>query len=245
LTVSVEVQSLSKLIPQKTLLRDVNFSVEESEVFVIIGPNGAGKTTLIRLLDLLDKPSKGRIKFANTEIKGYSPENLVKWRRKFGMVFQRTVLFNAKVYDNVAYGLKIRGTDNKTIEKKVKTVLKLVRLSGFEQRHVHTLSGGEAQRVALAQALVIEPELLLLDEPTANLDPANAMLIEEVILNIARERKATVIMTTHNMFQAKRLADKVALLLDGELIETDTPEIFFNQPKDPRTLAFIEGKIFF
>jgi tungstate transport system ATP-binding protein len=134
------------------------------------------------------------------------------------MVFQHTVLFDMSVFDNVAYPLKIRGDLAKAdIERKVARVLEDVELSGFERKNALALSGGEAQRVALAQALVAEPKLLLLDEPTANLDPKNVSIVEGILSRLNREKRTTIIMTTHNMFQAERLAQRVALLNEGEI----------------------------
>ena len=147
------------------------------------------------------------------------------------MVFQQTGVFNTSVFNNnVAYGLKVRGENGKNIEKKVREALKIVQLEGFESRNALKLSGGEAQRVALAQALVTEPELLLLDEPTADLDPRNVSIVEEALLWINREHKTTIIMATHNMFQAQNLAHRVAFLLDGKIEKVGTIEEIFDAP---------------
>jgi len=225
----VEVQNLCKEYAGKKALEDVNFRVENGEIFVVMGPNGAGKTTLLRILDLLDEPSSGTILFDGTAL-NYSARDKQASRRRIGMVFQQTVLFNTSVFNNVAYGLKVRSKNGKNIEKKVKETLKIVQLEGFENKNALKLSGGEAQRVALAQALVTEPELLLLDEPTANLDPRNVSIVEEVLSWVNKEKKTTMVIATHNMFQAETLAKRAALLLEGRIVKVGAPQEIFTLP---------------
>lgn len=237
----VEVQNLCKEYPGTKALENVNFKVEDGEVFAVIGPNGAGKTTLLRILDLLDTPTSGKIYFNGVAV-DYSAKSLLALRRRIAIVFQQTVLFNTSVFNNIAYGLKIRGENKRNIREKVKEVFQLVRLQGFERKNALDLSGGEAQRVALAQALIVEPELLLLDEPTANLDPKNVSIIEEALSWINRQQKTTLIMTTHNMAQAQNLANKVALFFNGK-IEKIGPakEVFLAQSKYLADFARIEN----
>ncbi|MCX8181715.1 MAG: phosphate ABC transporter ATP-binding protein [Candidatus Methanomethyliaceae archaeon] len=214
--IALEVINLSKEYSGRLVLKNVTFNVREGEFFVIVGPNGSGKTTLLRILDLLEDPTSGKVFFDGEEV-DYSKDR-VALRRKIGMVFQQTLLFDMSVYDNVAYPLKIRGALTKVdIEQRVMRMLEDVELLGFEQKNALTLSGGEAQRVALAQALVTEPSFLLLDEPTANLDPKNVSIVEGVLSRLNRENKTTIIMTTHNMFQVERLAQRVAILNEGEI----------------------------
>ena len=237
----VEVQNLCKEYLGSKALENVNFRVEDGEVFAVIGPNGAGKTTLLRILDFLDKPTSGKIYFNGVAI-DHSEKTLLALRRRIAIVFQQTVLFNTSVFNNVAYGLKIRGENKRNIRKKVKEVLQLVRLQEFERKNALDLSGGEAQRVALAQALIIEPELLLLDEPTANLDPKNVSIIEEALSWINKQQKTTLIMTTHNMTQAQNLANKVALLLNGKIKKTGpAKEVFLARSKYLADFARIEN----
>jgi len=226
---AVEVRGLSKEYSGRLVLKDVTFDVHEGEFFVLLGPNGSGKTTLLRILDLLEEPTAGKVFFEGEEV-DYSKDR-VTLRRKIGMVFQQTVLFDMSVFDNVAYPLKIRGDLPKAdIERKVARVLEDVELRGLERKNALALSGGEAQRVALAQALVAEPKLLLLDEPTANLDPKNVNIVEGILSRLNREKRTTIIMTTHNMFQAERLARRVALLNEGEIRATGSfGDVFGNQ----------------
>lgn len=226
---TVEAQNLCKEYAGKKALEDVNFRVENGEIFVVMGPNGAGKTTLLRILDLLDEPSSGTILFDGSALND-SARDRQALRRRIGMVFQQTVLFNTSVFKNVAYGLKVRGKNGKNIEKKVKETLKIVQLEGFENKNALKLSGGEAQRVALAQALVTEPELLLLDEPTANLDPRNVSIVEEALSWVNKEKKTTMVIATHNMFQAETLANRAALLLEGKIVKVGAPQEIFTLP---------------
>jgi len=231
---TVEVQNLFKEYSGRQVLKDVNFTVNDGEIFVLIGPNGAGKSTLLRILDLLEEPTSGRV-FFDGQLVDYSSRasrDKVALRRRIGMVFQRTVLFNMSVFDNVAYPLKVRGENEHTIRRKVKWVLELMRLNGFEHKNALALSGGEAQRVSIAQALVTEPELLLLDEPTANLDPKNVSIIEETLSHVNSEKKTTIIMTTHNMLQAENLAHRVAVINEGRIEAIGTFQEVFGKPME-------------
>jgi len=226
---SIEVRGLCKEFLGKIALKDINLRINTGEIFAIIGPNGAGKTTLLRLLNLLDEPSSGTILFNGVAV-DYSPKKLLVLHREMSMVFQQTTLFNMKVFDNVAYGLRARDEAEESVKRKVTDALELVHLSGFEKKNALTLSGGEAQRIALAQVLVVEPNLLLLDEPTANLDPKTVSIIEEVLSWVNRKRRTTIVMATHNMFQAQTLAHRAALLLDGRIEKTGTIREIFEVP---------------
>ncbi|MEM3437968.1 MAG: ABC transporter ATP-binding protein [Nitrososphaerales archaeon] len=237
----IEVQNLFKEYSGRQVLKDINFKVQNGENFIFVGPNGAGKTTLLRILDLLEEPTRGKV-FFNEELVDYSAKNKVSLRRKIGMVFQQTTLFNMSVFDNVAYALRVRGEDKLNIEKKVREVLEIMQLKGFESKNALALSGGEAQRVAIAQALVIEPELLLLDEPTANLDVRSTSIVEEALSFINKEKGITIIMTTHNMLQAENLAQRIAFLNQGriELIGT-FQEVFSKSSKLIRSFDRLEN----
>jgi tungstate transport system ATP-binding protein len=226
----IEAQSLCKEYSGRQVLKDINFKVQNGEIFVLVGPNGAGKTTLLRILDLLEEPSSGTVLFDGTQLNYYSAKHRLALRRRIGMVFQQTVLFNMSVFDNVAYGLRVKGESDKSVKQRVGEALELVQLSGFEQKNALALSGGEAQRVALAQALVIEPELLLLDEPTANLDPRNVSIVEEALSCVNREKKTTMIMATHNMLQAENLAQRVAAFNEGRIERIGTFHEIFEAP---------------
>ena len=215
-------------------------TIERGEILVIVGPSGAGKSTLLRLLGLIEPPSEGVIEFCGAHLDNATPPSLVL-RRRVVMVFQHPVLLNDSVYANVAHGLMIRGACQ--VEDKVLQVLAQVGLEKLARVSARTLSGGEAQRVALARALVVEPDVLLLDEPTANLDPYNVALIEQTIQASHRRQQTSFVVVTHNIFQARRLAERVGLLLNGRLIEVNTREEFFERPRDARTRAFVHGEM--
>jgi tungstate transport system ATP-binding protein len=214
--------------------------IERGEIFALVGPSGAGKSTLLRLLALIEPPTTGTVSFMGEMLNGHAPAPIAL-RRRASMVFQRPILLSDSVYANVAYPLKLRGAP--VTHGKVEQALAQVGLTALQHAPSRTLSGGEAQRVALARALVIEPAALLLDEPTANLDPYNTSLIEQRIHALRRERQTTCIIVTHNLFQAKRLADRIGLLLQGKLIEVAPRDTFFTHPRDPRTRAFVNGEM--
>jgi tungstate transport system ATP-binding protein len=227
----LEVRSLGKSIGSTEILRGINLTVERGEILGLIGPTGSGKTTLLRLINLLDVPSTGSILFDGREVFGKPERELLSARRKMAMVFQKPVMFKASVAENVSYGLRMRGRADAndaaggkmSVSDRVEEALSAVGLSGFERRDANTLSGGEAQRIALARALVLQPELLLLDEPTANLDPGSAASIDSLLQSLAGSRTA-VILATHNMKQCRKLAGRVALLQTGRLVAVGMSE---------------------
>lgn len=227
----LETRSLTKTYAGTNVLKNISLTIEKGELLAIVGPSGSGKTTLLRILDLLDLPSSGKLFFNQIEAPISAPERLAL-RRRIGIVSQQTTLFNSSVYDNIAYPLKIRHQTKNEIRQRVSDALALVGLKEFERRKALTLSGGEMQRVALAQAIVFEPELLLLDEPTANLDPRNIALIENIISHVNHGSKITVVMATHNMFQAQQLADRAAVIREGELVGVGKVEEIFGGPSD-------------
>ena len=162
-------------------------------------------------------------------------------RRRVTTVFQRPVLLNRTVWANVAYGLQLRR--QRQSAGRVQAALEQVGLTSMAHPRARTLSGGEAQRVALARAMVLQPDVLLLDEPTANLDPYNVGLIEEIVHTLNARQGTSLVLVTHNVFQAKRLAHRVALFLEGQIAEIADAETFFGSPRDPRTAAFVRGEM--
>jgi len=211
----LEVRSLSKSIGPVEILSKINLTADRGEILGLSGPTGSGKTTLLRLVNLLDEPSSGRILFKGREVSGRPEKEQLCARRKMAMVFQKPVMFKASVEENVAYGLRMRRQKGKD-DVRVEEALAMVGLSGYESRDANTLSGGEMQRMALARPLVLQPELLLLDEPTANLDPRSAASIDSLLQSLAGGRTA-VILATHNMQQCRKLAGRVAVLQAGRL----------------------------
>ncbi len=209
-------------------------------ITTLLGPSGSGKTTLLRILAGLDSPTRGTIFYGNRMITD-GERNIL--RQNATMVFQKSVFFDTTVYNNVAYGLKLKENFSKEeISNKVGEALALVRLEGFEKRRAKKLSGGEQQRVSLARALVLDRELLLLDEPTVNIDPKNVSIIEETILRVNREKKTTIVLATHNMFQAEALSQNVVLILKGTVKQTGTKqEIFGKSNKYLTSFARLEN----
>jgi tungstate transport system ATP-binding protein len=234
------IDRVTKVYNSRTVLDIELLDIVGGEIFGLVGPSGSGKSTLLRLLDFLEPPSGGQIRFGDYVMNstGAAPLDV---RRRVTTVFQRPVLLNTTVFSNVAYGLRIRGAAR--IAQRVQSVLGQVGLSNLVVAPARTLSGGEMQRVALARAIVVEPEVLLLDEPTANLDPYNVGIIERIVSDLNRQRGTTIVLVTHNVFQAKRLAHRAGLLLDGQLVEVSDASKFFVDPSDPRTAAFVRGEM--
>jgi molybdopterin-binding protein len=209
-------------------------------ITTLLGPSGSGKTTLLRIVAGLDSPTRGTVFYGNHTVTD-GERNIL--RQNATMVFQKSVFFDATVYNNVAYGLKLKEDLSKEeISNKVEEALALVRLEGFEKRRAKKLSGGEQQRISLARALVLDRQLLLLDEPTVNIDPKNVSIIEETIQRVNREKKTTIVLATHNMFQAEALSQNVALILKGTVKQTGTKqEIFGKSNKYLTSFARLEN----
>ena len=210
-------------------------NVMEGETLALIGPSGAGKSTLLRLLQFLERPSAGLMVFAGQRVDAAPPLDV---RRRVTSVFQKPLVLNRSVRENVAFGLHLRGVRPRPGQ--IEQLLDAVGISPLARAPARMLSGGEIQRMAICRALAFEPDVLLLDEPTANLDPQNVRLVETLV----RERRArgvTIVLAVHQVFQARRLADRTALLLDGRLVEIAPTSQLLDAPQDPRTRAFLTG----
>jgi tungstate transport system ATP-binding protein len=223
----------------RPVLRIAEMAIARGEILALVGPSGAGKSTLLRLLAMLEAPTEGSLTFQSGNRAITLANASLADRRRIAMLFQRPALLSRPVRDNVAYGLAVRGEKSPA---KVDQALGQVGLAHLASAQPRTLSGGEMQRAALARLLVLRPEVLLLDEPTANLDPANVRLIEGLIREHNQKHGTTIVVVTHNVFQARRLAARSGLLLDGELVELAPTEQFFSAPRDPRTAAFTSGE---
>jgi tungstate transport system ATP-binding protein len=219
---------------RKPILRVPELHIKASEVTGVVGPSGAGKSTLLRLLAGLEAPTEGKVCSRGPHGGPLAPGQVV-------MVFQRPALLRSTVADNVALGLRLQGERN--IEARVGPMLERLGLALYNRRQVRTLSGGEHQRVALARALVMKPAALLLDEPTAHLDPQNVALVERLVNEIQEETAMTVVWVTHNPFQARRVAHSVVLLIGGEVVEHARTEAFFSEAAHPRTQDFLAGRM--
>lgn len=218
-----------------------DLSVDRGETLCLVGPTGAGKTTLLGLLGGLAAIDGGRL-----WIDGHAcherPLPLAA-RRKIAAVTQRPLPFLGSVRRNVEAGLRWRGIADR--DARVDAVLDKLYLGGLARRSAARLSGGQLQLVALARALVLRPDVLLLDEPTAALDPARVALVESLLAAERAARPMTIVWATHHLFQGRRVADRVALLLDGRIVEHQPTEAFFERPSDPRTLAFVRGEMIY
>jgi len=240
----IETVGLGQIRGEQEILKDVSFSLEAGEVFALIGPTGSGKTTLLRLIDLIDTPAAGRVYFDGEDVtdspsRRLSASRRLAARRRMAFVLQKPIVFNSSVFDNVACGLKWRGVSGAALRARVSEVLDRVGLTDYRHRRARTLSGGEMQMVAIARAMVLEPDVLLLDEPTANLDPVSTTRIEELITGIIDHHRTTILMATHDMSQGRRLADRAAILLDGEIHQTGEWRDIFGSPRSRRIADFV------
>lgn len=233
-----QLQGVTKVYNGRRVLDVEHLDIHRGEIFALVGPSGAGKSTLLRLLNFLEPPTAGTIRFLDV---GFNATRLMplEFKRRVTTVFQRPILLNRSVWANANFGLQLRGQHDATC--RVEQALEQVGLGRLARQQARTLSGGEAQRVALARAMVLEPDVLLLDEPTANLDPYNVGLIEDIARALNRDQGISIVLVTHNVFQAKRLAGRVALLLEGRIVEIADVDPFFQSPADPRTAAFVRG----
>lgn len=236
----IKIEHLSQTFDNVEILKDINLSIAEGEIVSIIGPSGSGKSTLLRSINLLNKPTSGKIYFKNIEIiKDVKNHN--KYRQSIGMVFQQFNLFNNyNVLDNCTLGLrKINKMDKKLSEEIAMKNLMLVGLTSKATSSIDTLSGGQCQRVAIARCLSMNPEVILFDEPTSALDP---MMVDEV-LNVIRKLKdmnKTLIIVSHEMKFVEEISTKVIFMADGDIVEMGTPDEIFKNPQNEKTKLFLK-----
>ena len=241
----------------EAVLDDVTIGVESGEVLTIVGPSGTGKTTLLRLLAMFRRPDSGTVAWDGADVWERSEAERLAVRRQISMVFQEPSLFNTSVAQNVMYGQRVRRSWNERIRRRLRnfigdqsmaestrTALETVGLLDKTDQNSLSLSGGEAQRVAFARALAVDPEFMLLDEPSSNLDPRNTAVLEEAILR-AKDRGVGVVVATHDMHQAERISDRVGFIYNGELVETGPSNQIFGDPKDWRTKQFVDGELMY
>lgn len=219
----LEVQQIKHLYNDRPVLDIPYLSFQKGKIYGLVGPNGAGKSTLMLILGLLLKPSSGRVLFRGAEVTDGNRQHL---RGRISMLLQDPLLFRNTVAGNVEYGLRIRHIGRMERKKRVMKCLEVLGLEDFADRKARELSGGEAQRVAIARALAIQPEILLLDELTANVDEANVKIVEQIVRSLSGESGVTVIFSTHDKDQAHRLADRTIILLEGRITPLSPENIF-------------------
>lgn len=243
--VTVSFEHVSKSFGKVKAVDDVTLTVDEGEFFLLLGPSGCGKTTALRIVAGFYKPDSGTLKFNGEEV-----NNLPAYKRNTGMVFQNYALWpHMTVYENVAFGLKIRkiGADERV--DRVRRILDVVRMRDYAERLPSQLSGGQQQRIALARALVIEPDVLLLDEPLSNLDAKLRLEMRSEIRRIQKEFRITTIYVTHDQAEALSLADRIAVMNFGRISQVGSSREVYEQPQNPFVASFmgeanaLEGKI--
>ena len=226
---------------RQTIVRDFTLGVNDGEMVSLLGPSGAGKTTVLKAVAGLIRPRQGRILIDGKPVQQLPPE-----KRNAVMVFQKALLFPyMNVAQNVGFGLRMLGLPHVRQQRKINRILELVRLQGLENRRVHELSGGQQQRVSLARALVLEPAILLLDEPLSNLDANLRQRIRELIQDIQAATGITMLFVTHDQAEALMISHRVCLLLGGRLRQVGSPRDLFCRPADPEVARFFGGDNFF
>ena len=231
----ISLEKLCKKFGDVRAVDEVSFKIRDGEFFFILGSSGCGKTTLLRLIAGFYTPEGGTLRFGDREVNNVPPN-----RRNTGMVFQNYALWpHMTVFDNVAYGLKVRKLSTDEIRDEVENILETVRMEEYAQRFPNQLSGGQQQRVALARALVIKPDILLMDEPLSNLDAKLRLEMREEIKQIQRETNVTALYVTHDQNEAMAMADRIAVMKDGRIVQVDSPRKVYSRPQSRFVAAFM------
>lgn len=224
-------------------VRDVSFSVEEGEIFVVMGLSGSGKSTLLRCINLLHQPTAGEVIVNGNPLIRFNQKELWEVRRAwFGMVFQKFALFpHRSVMGNVEFGLEVQGVPKEERRSRAQKWIEAVGLKGWEDHYPQELSGGMQQRVGLARALAVEPEILLMDEAFSALDPLIRREMQDELLTLQAEMNKTIIFITHDFHEAVKLGDRIAVMRDGEFVQVGTPADIIGSPADEYVAAFADG----
>ncbi len=244
---AMEAKGLGKSYGGRRVLDAISIDVRKGELHVVLGPSGSGKTTLLRLLNMLEVPEGGRVLFGGRDVtlrpRQRAPTPAQKEARsRTAMVLQKPVVFRRSVRENAAFGLRVRGVPREEASRRADKALTRLGIGDLADRPARRLSGGEQQRLAFARASVLDLDFLLLDEFTANLDPPNVLALEAAARQFAHDRGGGVLLVTHDLFQARRVADRISLLADRAVVESAPREDFFERPQDARTRRFISGE---
>ena len=240
-----KLENINKIYDDNAVLKNIDLTIEKGNIYAIIGTSGAGKSTLLKILNLLEAPTSGNLYYNGKDISHGDESDLLPLRRQMTMLLQSSQMLEGTVEYNMKVGLKLRGFKGNELQEKVNSALNFVGLGNLLKRKANTLSGGEAQRVALARSIALEPTVLFLDEPTANLDPQNVAMVEKLVKDINRDFGTTVIIVTHNLFQARRIAEEVIFLNEGKLIEKAAAEVIFDNPREELTKHFVSGTMIY
>ena len=223
---------------------ECSLDINKGPLYTMVGPNGSGKSTLLRILSLNEHPDSGSVIYHNNGGSLTDPFGEIETSRRAVLVATRSCIFNNTVYNNISYGLKLRGINKTEIRERVMNVLQDVRLEGKEQMNAIGLSSGQAQRLALARAFAIDPDILFLDEPTASLDPDNTRIIEDIITEWRSKSEKIVVIVTHSLPQAKALSDFVMFMYKGSILEITMSNKFFEKPATEMAQKFVFGEVY-
>jgi len=231
----IDLVGISKSFGDNEVLHDLNLYIRKNEFLTLLGPSGCGKTTTLRIIGGFENPDSGSVLYNGKDIKDIPPN-----KRNFNTVFQKYSLFpHMNIYENIAFGLRIKKMEESEIEKKVKWALKLINLSGFEKRKPDSLSGGQQQRVAIARAIVCEPEILLFDEPLGALDLKLRQEMQHELKNLQQSLGITFIYVTHDQEEALTMSDTIVVMSEGKIQQIGTPVDIYNEPKNRFVARFI------
>ncbi len=231
----IEIKNLSKTFDDTEVLKNITLHINENKFLTLLGPSGCGKSTLLRIIAGFEEPTSGTLLFEGNDMSGIPAHE-----RKVNTVFQRYALFpHLDVYDNIAFGLRIKKLSSKEIDAKVKKVLSMVNLSGFEKRTIGSLSGGQQQRIAIARAIVNEPKVLLLDEPLAALDLKLRQGMQLELKNMQRELGITFVYVTHDQEEALTMSDTIVVMKEGTIQQIGRPTDIYNEPQNAYVADFI------
>ncbi len=244
----IKLSNITKVFKQGsrtiTALSDVSLHVPAGQIYGVIGSSGAGKSTLIRCVNLLERPTQGKVLVDGQDLTAFSEKELIHARRQIGMIFQHFNLLSSRtVFGNIALPLELDNLSSGDIKQRVSELLKLVGLEDKQDAYPANLSGGQKQRVAIARALASNPKVLLCDEATSALDPATTRSILELLKDINRRLGLTILLITHEMDVVKRICDQVAVISNGQLIEQDKVSEMFSHPKTPLAQQFIQSTL--